>query len=66
MHSSLVASRGHHDDMLEFAAHHNIKPQIEQFDLNESGIAEALAKLKSGKMRYRGVLVASEDGGSVV
>jgi D-arabinose 1-dehydrogenase-like Zn-dependent alcohol dehydrogenase len=52
--------------MLEFAAHHNIKPQIEQFDLNESGIAEALAKLQSGKMRYRGVLVASEDSGSVV
>lgn len=63
--TNLVASRGDHDDMLQFAALHNIKPQIEKFELSEAGIVEALGKLRSGKMRYRGVLVASEGGASV-
>ena len=51
--------------MLQFAALHNIKPQIEKFELSEAGIVEALDKLRSGKMRYRGVLVASEGGASI-
>lgn len=56
--ASLVASRGVHDDMLRFAAHNGIKPTIETFNFTEEGFAEALAKLNSGKLRYRGVLVA--------
>ena len=44
--------------MLNFAAHHDIKPVVEKFEMSEEGIAEALGKLTSGKMRYRGVLVA--------
>jgi D-arabinose 1-dehydrogenase-like Zn-dependent alcohol dehydrogenase len=57
--SSLVASRSVHDDMLNFAAHHHIQPTIEKFVLSEEGVAEALGKLKSGKLRYRGVFVAA-------
>jgi D-arabinose 1-dehydrogenase-like Zn-dependent alcohol dehydrogenase len=56
--SSLVASRGIHDDMLRFAAHNEIKPVIETFSFTEEGFAQALERLNSGKLRYRGVLVA--------
>jgi D-arabinose 1-dehydrogenase-like Zn-dependent alcohol dehydrogenase len=44
--------------MLSFAAKHGIKPQVEQFPMTEAGITEALQKLRDGKMRYRGVVVA--------
>ncbi|KAK1574782.1 NADP-dependent alcohol dehydrogenase [Colletotrichum navitas] len=44
--------------MLEFAAKHDIKPQIEKFPLTQAGITSAMVKLRNGKMRYRGVLVA--------
>ncbi|KAE9370942.1 NADP-dependent alcohol dehydrogenase [Stipitochalara longipes BDJ] len=44
--------------MLEFAAKHDIKPQIEKFPLTQSGVIAAMKKLQDGKMRYRGVLVA--------
>ena len=53
-----MASRGIHDDMLRFAALHGVKPAVETFDFTEEGFADALAKLKSGKLRYKGVLVA--------
>ncbi|OBT48403.1 hypothetical protein VE00_01107 [Pseudogymnoascus sp. WSF 3629] len=56
--SHLVASRGVHNDMLKFAAHHKITPAIEKFDLSEEGIGKAVEKMKSGSIRYRGVLVA--------
>lgn len=57
--TSLVATRKVHDDMLQFAAHHTILPKIETFELNEKGVQAALGKLRDGKMRYRGVLVAA-------
>jgi D-arabinose 1-dehydrogenase-like Zn-dependent alcohol dehydrogenase len=57
LHSSLVAHRRIHDDMLTFAAAHDIKPAIEKFEFSEKGFADAYAKLKSGQMRYRGVFV---------
>jgi D-arabinose 1-dehydrogenase-like Zn-dependent alcohol dehydrogenase len=44
--------------MLEFAGKHNVKPQIEKFPMTESGITDAMQKLRAGKMRYRGVIVA--------
>ena len=44
--------------MLEFAAHHDIEPTIEKFELSEKGLAEAVDKLQKGTLRYRGVLVA--------
>ena len=43
--------------MLKFSAKHGVKPQIEKFPLSQSGITEAIQKLRDGKMRYRGVLV---------
>jgi D-arabinose 1-dehydrogenase-like Zn-dependent alcohol dehydrogenase len=45
--------------MLEFAAKHGIKPQIEKFPMTQTGVTEAMQKLRDGKMRYRGVLVVA-------
>jgi len=56
--TNLVASRATHAEMLSFAAQHDIKPIIEEFNMDEQGIADALAKLQSGKIRYRAVLKA--------
>ena len=58
--SSLVASRAKHDEMLQFAATHDVKPWVENFELSESGIAEVAEKLQANKLRYRGVLVAKD------
>lgn len=57
---SLVAARGIHRQMLQFAAQHQIKPTIMEFPLNEKGITDAMETLKDGKMRYRGVLVPQQ------
>jgi D-arabinose 1-dehydrogenase-like Zn-dependent alcohol dehydrogenase len=57
--SSLVASRAKHDEMLQFAATHDVKPWVEKFELSEGGIADAVEKLNANKIRYRGVLVAN-------
>lgn len=57
---SLVADRLTHQRMLTFAAQHSIHPIVQTFPLNERGIQEAFEVLESGKMRYRGVLVAEE------
>jgi uncharacterized zinc-type alcohol dehydrogenase-like protein len=40
--------------MLEFAARHDIKPQVEHFPMSK--VNEALAHLEQGKARYRIVL----------
>jgi D-arabinose 1-dehydrogenase-like Zn-dependent alcohol dehydrogenase len=56
---SLVATRKVHGEMLEFAAHHSIKPTIETFPLSEDGVTAAFDKLNSGSLRYRAVLVAA-------
>lgn len=53
---SIVAARQVHRDMLAFSALHGIKPINMEFPLTESGIEEAMATLRDGKMRYRGVL----------
>ncbi|KAJ4372247.1 hypothetical protein N0V83_004021 [Neocucurbitaria cava] len=58
--SSLVASRAKHDEMLQFAASHDVKPWVEKFEMSESGIAEVVGKLHANKIRYRGVLVAKD------
>lgn len=44
--------------MLRFAAKQGVKPIIEKFPMTHTGVEEAMAKLRDGKMRYRGVLVA--------
>ncbi|KAJ7105426.1 chaperonin 10-like protein [Mycena crocata] len=53
-----VAARSVHKKMLTFAARHHIKPIIERFPMTKSGVEEGMARLREGKMRYRGVLVA--------
>lgn len=58
VHSSLVASRAVHDDMLQFAARHQIRPLIQKFEFSEKGLGEAIKHMKNGTIRYRGVLVA--------
>ena len=44
------------ESMLDFASRHNIAPQTEHFPMSK--INEALARLQSGKARYRIVLDA--------
>lgn len=39
---SSIATRKVHDDMLEFAAHHSVKPTVETFALSESAVETAL------------------------
>jgi D-arabinose 1-dehydrogenase-like Zn-dependent alcohol dehydrogenase len=46
--------------MMTFAAKHGIRPQIEQFPMTLKGVTEAMDKLDSGKMRYRGVVVVGK------
>ncbi|KAJ7694253.1 putative NADP-dependent alcohol dehydrogenase C 2 [Mycena olivaceomarginata] len=53
-----VSARSVHKRMLDFAARHGVHPIIERFPLTKSGVEEGMAKLREGKMRYRGVLVA--------
>ncbi|KAH6618393.1 NADP-dependent alcohol dehydrogenase [Chaetomium sp. MPI-SDFR-AT-0129] len=45
--------------MLRFAGKQGIKPIIEKFPLTQAGVVNAMTKLREGKMRYRGVLVAA-------
>ena len=54
--TNLVASRATHAEMLAFAAQHGVKPLVEEFKMDDEGMAEAIAKLQSGKVRYRAVL----------
>jgi D-arabinose 1-dehydrogenase-like Zn-dependent alcohol dehydrogenase len=44
------------EEMLIFAAEHKTLPIIEEFEMNEEGIKQAIDKLVTGKIRYRGVL----------
>lgn len=44
------------NQMLDFAARHEIQPMIEEFPMTEEGINAALIKLDQGKLRYRAVL----------
>jgi uncharacterized zinc-type alcohol dehydrogenase-like protein len=43
-------------EMLAFAARHGVKPMIEPFPLHE--VNKAVARVRSGKMRFRVVLAA--------
>ncbi|KAJ7646981.1 putative NADP-dependent alcohol dehydrogenase C 2 [Roridomyces roridus] len=55
---SCVAARSVHNRMLAFAAKHQVKPIIETFPMTKDGVVAGMQKLRDGKMRYRGVLVA--------
>lgn len=54
---SIVASRPVHRSMINFAAHHNIKPITMEFPMTVDGITKAMDTLRDGGMKYRGVLV---------
>ena len=56
---SVIAARSVHKRMLEFAARNHITPMIEKFPMTRSGVEEGMTRLREGKMRYRGVLVAA-------
>lgn len=55
---SMVASRAVHRKMLEFAADHGVRPQIETFEMTEDGIKKAVKRLESGDLHFRAVLKA--------
>ncbi|KAJ7211155.1 putative NADP-dependent alcohol dehydrogenase C 2 [Mycena pura] len=55
---TVVASRAVHKRMLDFAARNHVAPIVEYFPMTKSGVEEGMARLREGKMRYRGVLVA--------
>lgn len=50
---SLTACR---NKMLDFAARNKIYTVAEKFPMTLQGVSAAVDKLRSGKMRYRGVL----------
>jgi len=52
---SNIGSRPVIEKMLTFAAQHNVRPQIEEYPMNE--INKAIDRVRSGKMRYRAVLL---------
>ncbi|KAJ7302661.1 chaperonin 10-like protein [Mycena albidolilacea] len=56
---SAVSSRSTQKKMLDFAARNHITPIVEKFPLTKSGVEDGMARLREGKMRYRGVLVAA-------
>lgn len=53
---SIAAARKVHQDMLEFAAFHGIKPMNVKFPMTEKGVEDCFDTLEGGRMRYRGVL----------
>ncbi|KAG7451203.1 NADP-dependent alcohol dehydrogenase [Guyanagaster necrorhizus] len=53
---TVLAERVMHNDMLDFSARNNICPIIEKFPMTTEGITEAIERLGSGRLRYRGVL----------
>ncbi|KAK2615571.1 hypothetical protein N8I77_002317 [Diaporthe amygdali] len=54
--SSTEASKRNHQEILSFAARNQIRPWVEVFPMNETGLKEAFDRLETGQMRYRGVL----------
>ncbi|KAI5792021.1 chaperonin 10-like protein [Geopyxis carbonaria] len=52
----VVATRYVHNEMLKFAARHDVKPIIEEFPMSVEGIEAAYDKLENGHIRYRAVL----------
>lgn len=57
VHSSMVASRAVHDEMLEFSARNNIKPILQVYKHKGADtIKEIFDQLHENKVRYRAVL----------
>ena len=58
--ASIVAPRVIYKRMLNFVAFHGIGATVQRYELDVAGIEQAMADLREGKTRYRGVLCASE------
>lgn len=57
LRSSLVASKAQHQDMLEFAARHGIKPAVQVYDLKGPETVNTIFEdLTKNRVRYRAVL----------
>lgn len=57
--ASLVAPRVTYKRMLSFAAFHGIGAIVQRYKLDQAGIEQAMADLREGKTRFRGVLCAT-------
>lgn len=58
VYSSLVASKSDHQDMLDFAARHGVKPVVELYHKDGPETVQTIFnKLEEGTVRYRAVLV---------
>lgn len=44
------------NQMLDFAARHNISPMVEELAMTDTGISEATEMPDAGKVRHRAVL----------
>jgi D-arabinose 1-dehydrogenase-like Zn-dependent alcohol dehydrogenase len=58
IHPTLTATPDEVEAMLKFAAENNVHPIVQEFPMTQKGVTNAFDKLQSGKMRYRGILVA--------
>jgi len=56
VHGALTSTPEEFAGMLKFAAEHDVKPIVEEFPMTVEGVEQAVDKLMSGKIRYRGVL----------
>jgi D-arabinose 1-dehydrogenase-like Zn-dependent alcohol dehydrogenase len=55
-HGSVSSNIEEGQATLDFAAANGVRPLVEEFPMNEEGIATAVERLQSGKIRYRAVL----------
>ena len=57
VHSTLVASRADHDEMLQFSARNGIKPMLQVYKHEGTEtVTDIFSKLFENKVRYRAVL----------
>ncbi|KAI8081743.1 chaperonin 10-like protein [Halteromyces radiatus] len=61
MRGSLVGGRRAVRLMLEFAARHGIKPQVEEYPYTLQGLEQAMERCENYKARYRAVLVKDKQ-----
>ena len=58
--ASIIAPRSIQRRMLDFAARHAIQPISQSYKLDVSGIEQAMADLRDGKMRYKAILFTDD------
>jgi D-arabinose 1-dehydrogenase-like Zn-dependent alcohol dehydrogenase len=57
---SIVGSAGCYryemQTMMDFAAQHGVRPQIQKWPMTQQSVTDTIQTLKDGKMKYRGVV----------